>query len=103
MSDSDCMLGGAEASRRGFIPFRGGYIRLDDLMATAIKLQDDAAAAKERGDHAKAVELYQELLPHVQLLEELDAFKLPKGLPEQQVQRAIEIEEACVQHPFRDS
>lgn len=103
MADSDYMLDGAEASRRGFILFRGGYVRLDDLLASAIQLQDAATAAKERGDHAKAVELYQELLPHVQLLEELDAFKLPKGLPEQQVLRAIEIEEACVHPAHRDA
>lgn len=99
MAGSDCMLGNAEASGRGLVPFRGGYIHLNDLMATAIRLQDEATDAKARGDHAKAVELYQELLPHVQLLEQFDAFKLPQGLPTQQVQRAIEIEEECAQPP----
>ena len=100
MAGSDCMLGNAEASGRGLVPFRGGYVHLNDLLATAIKLQDEATEAKARGDHSKAVELYQELLPHVQLLEEFDAFKLPQGLPTQLLQRAIEIEEGCL--PPRD-
>lgn len=95
MADSDYMLGGAETVERGLIPFRGGYIQLEELMVMAIKLQDEATEAKARGDHAEAVGLYQALLPCVQLLEEFDAFKLPKGLPAQQVQRAIELEEEC--------
>ncbi len=99
MAGSDYMLGSAEASGRGLISFRGSYVQLDDLMATAIKLQDEATEAKARGDHTKAVELYQELLPYVQLLEQLDAFKLPQGLPTQQVQRAIELEEAQARPP----
>lgn len=103
MAGSDCMLDHVGASGRGLVPFRGGYIHLNDLMATAIRLQDEATEAKAKGDHARAVELYQELLPHVQLLEELDAFKLPQGLPTQQVQRAIEIEEAQGQPPSRGS
>lgn len=99
MANSDCMLGNAEASGRGLVPFRGGYIHLNDLLATAVRLQDEATKAKACGEHERAVELYQELLPHVQLLEEFDAFKLPQGLPTQQVQRAIEIEEGCLQSP----
>ena len=94
MAGSDYMLGSSEAAGRGLVLFRGEYVRLDDILATAIKLQDDATEAKARGDHAKAVELYQELLPHVQLLEEFDAFRMPQGLPTQQVQRAIELAEA---------
>ena len=61
-------------------------------MANAIRLQDDATEAKARGDHDKAVALYQELLPHVQLLDALDAFHQPEGLATQLVERAIEIE-----------
>lgn len=61
-------------------------------MVNAIKLQDDATAAKARGEHDKAVELYIELLPHVQLLDALDAFHQPEGLATQLVERAIEIE-----------
>lgn len=99
MANSDCMLDHVGASGRGLIPYRGGYILLDDLMAVAIRLQDGATEAKARGDHTKAVELYQELLPCVQLLEQFDAFKLPQGLPTQQVQRAIEIEEERVVPP----
>lgn len=94
MADSDCMLNHSGIAGRGFIPYRGGYILLNDLIAVALRFQDEAAEAKARGDHAKAVELYQELLPCVQLLEQFDAFKLPQGLPTQQVQRAIELEEA---------
>lgn len=92
MADHDRMLDDAGAAGRGLIPFRGGFITLDDLMATAIKLQDSATEAKAHGEHDKAVELYQELLPHVQLLDALDAFHQPEGLATQLVERAIEIE-----------
>lgn len=92
MADSDRVLDYAGALGRGLIPFRGGFISLDDLMATAIRLQDGATEAKSRGDHEEAVELYQELLPYVQLLDALDAFHQPEGLATQLVQRAIELE-----------
>lgn len=93
MAGSDRMLDDAGAAGRGLIPFRGGFITLDDLMATAIRLQDEATEAKARGEHDKAVALYQELLPHVQLLDALDAFHQPEGLATQLVQRAIELEQ----------
>lgn len=92
MADNDRMLDDVGAAGRGLIPFRGGFITLDDLMASAIKLQDAATAAKASGDHGQAVVLYQELLPHVQLLDALDAFHQPEGLATQLVERAIEIE-----------
>lgn len=92
MVDHDRMLDDVGTAGRGLIPFRGSFITLDDLMATAIKLQDDATEAKARGDHERAVELYTELLPHVQLLDALDAFHQPEGLATQLVERAIEIE-----------
>lgn len=92
MAGDDRMLNDAEVAGRGLIPFRGSFITLDNLMATAIKLQDDATEAKARGEHEKAVELYIELLPHVQLLDALDAFHQPEGLATQLVERAIEIE-----------
>jgi len=92
MSSNDCLLDDAAAIGRGLIPFRDGYISLEDLMATAIKLQDEATEAKAHGEHDKAVELYIELLPHVQLLDALDAFHQPEGLATQLVERAIEIE-----------
>ncbi len=94
MASNDRLLDGSETSRRGLVPFRGGYLHLDEVMAQAIRLQDEATEAKANGQHEQAVELYLELLPLVQVLEEFDAFRLPQGLPTQQVQRAIELEEA---------
>lgn len=94
MANSDRMLGNSEVPGRGLVLFRNSYVDLNALLASAIKLQDEATEAKARGDHMKAVELYQELLPHVEALEMFDAFKMPQGLPTQQVQRAIELEEA---------
>lgn len=99
MAGSDRMLDDVTAVGRGLIPFRGGFITLDDLMANAIRLQDEATEAKARGEHEKAVELYQELLPHVQLLDALDAFHQPEGLATQLVERAIELEQMHAPNP----
>lgn len=92
MADSDRMYGDVGAVGGALIRFRDEYITLDDLMAGAIRLQDAATEAKANGDHATAVALYEELLPHVQLLDSLNAFHQPEGLAIQLVERAIELE-----------
>jgi hypothetical protein len=50
-------------------------------------------SAKMSGDHKKAVALYRELLPHVRVLDELEALDMPQGMSSQLVERAIELAE----------
>lgn len=94
MAGSDDLLDSTGTDRWGLVDFRGDYISLPDLKARAGALQREAMRSKLAGDHKRAVAIYRELLPHVRLLDELEVFAQPPGMPEQLILRAIELEEA---------
>lgn len=96
MAGSDVMRVCTGSFVGGLISFRGGFFSVDTMLQKAKDLQASALAYKAKGDYAKAVALYRELIPFLDKLDELKAFSLPRGLQTQVAKRAIEqLEEAC--------
>lgn len=83
---------------RGLVQFNGKFFHIEEFLAKARVLQSTALSAKARGDRAKAVALYRELIPYLDKIDELELAHMPRGLQTQIAKRTIEqLEEPAAQ------
>lgn len=82
----------------GLVRFRGSYVFVEDVVAKAKSLQDDALVARKEGRYEDAVALYRQLIPYLVKLDELDTHPFPKGLQVQIAERTIEQLESSAVH-----